>query len=76
MTLRSREDIRQWLPDRDIWWEEKLELPDDLPAGEYELELGIETGVEEIGNVRLAIEGCRNGYYPMGALTVERGAGA
>ncbi|WP_372630669.1 DUF4832 domain-containing protein [Cohnella sp.] len=76
VTLRSREDIREWLPDRDIWWEEKLELPDDLPAGEYEMELGIETGVEEIGNVRLAIEGCRNGYYPVGALTVERGAGA
>mgnify|MGYP001240467252 CR=1 FL=1 len=69
--LASREDIREWLPDRDILWKERLELPSDLPAGEYELEIGIETGVEEIGTVRLAIEGIRGGYYPMGMLSVE-----
>lgn len=71
--LESREDIREWLPDQDVIWTEKLALPSDLPEGAYELEIGIETGVEEIGNVRLAIEGCRDGYYPMGAITVGRG---
>jgi hypothetical protein len=71
--LKSREDIRKWLPDQDTLWAEKLVLPPDIPEGEYELEIGIETGVEEIGNVRLAIEGERDGYYPMGALTVGRG---
>lgn len=72
-TLRSREDIRDWLPDVDIAWEESFTLPEDMPEGEYSLEVGIETGVAEIGNIQLAIEGNQDGYYPMGKLFVERG---
>ncbi|MGE7823598.1 DUF4832 domain-containing protein [Paenibacillus sp. NPDC093718] len=71
--LRSREDIREWLPDEDIVWEECFSLPGNMSEGEYHLEIGIETGVKEIGNIQLAIEGNRDGYYPMGKLTVERG---
>lgn len=72
-TLHSKEDIRNWLPDVDIAWEENFSLPADMPEGEYGLEVGIETGVAEIGNIRLAIDGIRDGYYPMGKLFVERG---
>ncbi|WP_136608715.1 DUF4832 domain-containing protein [Paenibacillus dokdonensis] len=71
-TLHSREDIRGWLPDEDIAWEESFSLPGGMSEGEYRLEIGIETGVEEIGNIRLAIEGYTQGYYPMGKLFVER----
>ncbi|MBN2981609.1 MULTISPECIES: DUF4832 domain-containing protein [Cohnella] len=73
LAFRAREDIREWLPDRDIWWEESFVLPEDLAEGEYRLEIGIETGVPEIGNLNLAIEGNADGYYPMGTLILERG---
>lgn len=73
--LYSREDIRDWLPDEDIAWEETFSLPHDIPEGEYTLEIGIETDVEEIGNIKLAIQGNKDGYYPMGKLLVERGQG-
>lgn len=72
-TLHSSEDIREWLPDEDIAWTESFSLPDDMPAGEYVLEIGIETGVKEIGNIQLAITGYQDGFYPMGKLFVERG---
>jgi len=70
-TLYSREDIREWLPDEDIAWEESFSIPSDVPAGEYRLEIGIETGVQEIGNVKLAIEGNKDGYYEMGKLLIK-----
>ncbi|MGO4348804.1 DUF4832 domain-containing protein [Paenibacillus sp. MCAF9] len=70
-TLYSREDIREWLPDEDIVWEESFSIPSDVPAGEYRLEIGIETGVQEIGNVKLAIEGNKEGYYEMGKLLIK-----
>lgn len=72
-TLRSREDIREWLPDEDIVWEESFGLPGNMSEGEYRLEIGIETGVKEVGNIQLAIEGNNDGYYPMGKLFVEQG---
>lgn len=71
-TLHSREDIREWLPDEDIAWEECFVLPEEMSEGEYRLDIGIETGVKEIGNVRLAIEGYTQGYYPMGKVIVKR----
>lgn len=71
ITLGSQEDIRSWLPDRDIIWKEKFQLPQEMPRGSYVLEVGIETGVKEIGNIKLAIAGELKGYYPMGLLLVE-----
>ncbi|MED5016552.1 DUF4832 domain-containing protein [Paenibacillus chibensis] len=71
-TLHSKEDIREWLPDEDITWEESFVLPEGMTAGEYRLDIGIETGVKEIGNIRLAIEGFAQGYYPMGKINIER----
>ncbi|MBU5443575.1 DUF4832 domain-containing protein [Paenibacillus sp. MSJ-34] len=72
-TLPSTEDIRGWLPDQDILWAETFTLPAEIREGEYRLEIGIETGVKEVGNVKLAIEGYRDGYYPMGNIAVKGG---
>lgn len=68
-TLKSNEDIRKWLPDKDILWEESFDIT-QIPDGDYTIELGIETGVKEIGNVKLAIAGETNGYYPMGIVKI------
>lgn len=71
--FRSQQDIRQWLPEEDVWWEESFTLPDHLVPGTYEIQIGIETEIAEVGNVRLAIEGWKDGYYPMGHIVIERG---
>lgn len=65
-----KEDPREWLPDQDILWQESITVPVDLPKGAYRLEIGIVTGVEEIGNVQFAIEGMKDGYYPMGTVWI------
>ena len=70
-TLQSKTDIRSWLPDMDILWEETFSIPIELPAGIYDLEIGIETGVQEIGNVKLAIEGEQDGYYHMCKIEIN-----
>ena len=63
------EDIRDWLPDEDRIL--KAELPVRLPAGEYELSVGIDTGVPELGRLNLAIEGRdESGLYLLGSVTV------
>ena len=62
------EDIRNWLPDEDHLV--KAELPVSLPDGEYELAVGIDTCIHEIGRLNLAIEGRdRVGMYPLGIVT-------
>ncbi|RUT41395.1 DUF4832 domain-containing protein [Paenibacillus anaericanus] len=71
--LQSNEDIRLWLPEEDILWEESFLIQSDVLEGEYILQLGIETGVEEIGNIKLAIEENVDGYYPLGSISIERG---
>jgi len=68
----SKEDPREWLPDQDRWWEEGFAVPADLPKGAYTLEIGIDTGVAEIGTLNLAIAGKTDGYYPMGTVWIER----
>jgi hypothetical protein len=69
-TFKSRTDIRSWLPDIDILIVDEFMLPSEVVAGEYSLELGIETGLGEVGNIKLAIEGEEQGYYPMGQIRV------
>jgi hypothetical protein len=69
-TFMLSDDIRAWLPDEDHL--SVCEFPTDLPQGEYELSVAIDTGVREIGTLNLAIEG-RNaeGFYPLGILTLN-----
>jgi hypothetical protein len=70
-TYYSKEDIRSWLPDMDILWEEDFAIQEELPSGEYELEIGIETGIIEVGNIKLAIAEEKDGYYCMGKIIVK-----
>ena len=63
-------DIRAWLPDEDHIT--KVCLPVDLPAGEYELSVGIDTCIPEIGTLNLAIGGRdADRFYPLGVLDVK-----
>ncbi|WP_099204080.1 DUF4832 domain-containing protein [Scatolibacter rhodanostii] len=66
----SKTDLRSWLPEMDILWEESFLISDEVKTGEYTLEIGIETGLREIGNIKLAIHGEINGYYPMGQINI------
>ena len=68
-TWRLDDDIRAWLPDEDHL--SCAEIRTGLPAGEYTLEVGIDTCVAEIGMLNLAIEG-RNedGFYPLCRMTI------
>ena len=66
---KLEEDIRNWLPDED-----RLvcaNVPADLPPGEYEMSVGIDTGIPELGRLHLAIEGRdADGMYPLGRIRV------
>ncbi|WMJ87003.1 DUF4832 domain-containing protein [Anaerocolumna sp. MB42-C2] len=70
-SFKLQEDIRGWLPDMDILCKEEIKLPKNLPSGEYIIEVGIETGIKEIGNIKLAITKEEDGYYPMGIISIE-----
>ena len=64
------DDIRAWLPDEDHLTEALL--PMSLPVGTYVLSAGIDTGIPELGMLRLAVEGREmDGFYPLGTIRVE-----
>lgn len=69
--LVSKTDIRQWLPDMDILWEEDFPIDSTTPKGIYTLEIGIETGIPRVGNIKLAIQNEVGGYYPMGKIQIQ-----
>lgn len=69
-SFTSKEDITEWLPDEDIYIVNEFMLAKDMKTGSYQLEIGIETGIEEVGNIKLAIEGEDQGYYSMGTVFV------
>jgi hypothetical protein len=63
-------DIRAWLPNEDHLI--KAQIPLDLPGGEYEISVGIDSCIERVGMLNLAIEGRDDeGYYPLGLLRIE-----
>jgi hypothetical protein len=67
-------DIRSWLPG-DSLYDDRVFLPADLPEGDYQLQVGLVDPDTRAPRVRLAIEGRDGeGWYPMGALTVQRGS--
>ena len=70
-SFTSQADIRQWMPDEDILWHEAVVIPETVNKGTYTLQIGIETGIQEVGNIKLAIEGCNEGYYKMGLITIR-----
>ena len=67
--FRLEEDIRTWLPDEDRLVRAET---GEMPSGTYTLKIGIDTGVQELGMLQLAIQGRdEDGFYPMGTVTVE-----
>ncbi len=67
-------DIRKWLPG-DIFFEEKLYLPKDMPPGNYDLEIALVDPVSFDSRIKLAIEGVNaEGWYPMGKVIVKQQA--
>ena len=67
---KLNEDIRNWLPDEDRIL--KADLAVHLPSGEYEVSVGIDTGVPGLGRLNLAIEGRDgSGMYPLGFVTLD-----
>ncbi len=71
-TLITHAKISDWLPGDNLY-NDSIRLPENLPAGEYELLIGILDKEGKIPKVKLAIEG-RNaqGWYPMGRIEVMK----
>jgi hypothetical protein len=70
--LRTDADLRKWLPG-DAVYEDPIFAPDDLPAGEYTLSVGLLDPVSLLPGIRLAIEGRGNdGWYSLGKIYVAR----
>jgi len=66
--------VPSWLPG-DALYDGRVFLPRDVPQGAYELQLGIVDRQTREPRVCLAIEGrTPDGWYPMGAITVEEGS--
>lgn len=74
--LVTEADIREWMPG-DILYNDKVFIPYDLPAGEYDLELALieqprESGVEPGPAVKLPIDArTQDGWYTLGKIRVQ-----
>lgn len=61
------DDIRAWLPEEDHL--SRATLDTHLPEGDYEVSVGIDTGVPELGMLHLPVGGRDgSGFYPMGTV--------
>jgi hypothetical protein len=70
--LATEADIRTWLPGDNLY-DGAVFVPAGLPAGEYELAVGLIDPVSREPKVKLAIAGVgADGWYPMGQVRVER----
>lgn len=64
-------DIRKWLPG-DATYDNAVFVPAELPAGEYDLEVGLVDEDSQQPRVKLAIAGVTaEGWYPMGKIQVK-----
>lgn len=65
-------DIRQWLPGDNLH-DGAVFIPADMPAGEYEIAVGLVDPHTRQPKVKLAIAGiAEDGWYPMGKLKVAK----
>jgi hypothetical protein len=70
--LITRADIRTWLPGDNLH-DDAVFVPWDLPAGDYDMQIGMldPLGLQPI--IKLAIEGIdQEGWYTMGKIKIER----
>ncbi len=69
-TLLTDADLTTWLPGDNLF-DSSVVVPSDLPAGAYELELGVLDPVSRQPKVKLAIEGrAEDGWYRLGPMRV------
>ncbi len=69
--LRTDADIRTWLPGDNLY-DNSVEIPSDLPKGEYELSTAILGLQSDEPKVKLAIDGkAPDGWYPLGKIDVK-----
>ena len=70
--LLTAADIRRWLPG-DIIYDDAVFVPADMPAGEYEIAVGLVDPDTHRPNVKLAIAGMDSeGWYGLGKIDVRR----
>ena len=68
--IRTDADLRKWLPG-DAVFEDPVFVPEDLPAGEYQLSVAILDPITLEPGIRLAIEGRGDdGWYALGKVSV------
>jgi hypothetical protein len=68
-------DITAWLPGDNLW-DQALVVPAKLPAGDYDLALGILDPHTQQPKVKLAIEGLKaDGWYRLGPIKIQGVAG-
>jgi photosystem II stability/assembly factor-like uncharacterized protein len=69
--LLTDADIRNWLPG-DAVYDDAVFIPADLPAGRYDLQIGVLDPQTRRPKVKLAIEGIDGeGWYTLGGITVS-----
>jgi len=68
--VRLKEDIRTWMPGNH-WFEESVEVPAALEAGEAQVDVGILDPKSDRPKVRLAIrERLDDGWHPMSSMDI------
>lgn len=71
--LLTDADITTWLPGDNLF-DSAVTVPTTLPAGDYELELGLLDPRANTPKIRLAIEGRTDeGWHPLGPIKIESG---
>lgn len=69
--LITAADIRTWLPGDNLY-DDAVQLPSDMPLGEYDLHLAFLDGVFNKPKIKLAISGKQpDGWYHLGKIKVQ-----
>jgi hypothetical protein len=72
--IRTETDLRKWVPG-DAVFEDPVFVPGDLPAGDYQVSVGLLDPITLQPAIRLAIEGRGDdGWYALGKIRVNRGS--
>ena len=70
--VRTDADVRKWLPG-DAVFEDPVFVPEDLPAGEYQLGVALLDPITLQPAIRLGMEGREaDGWYTLGKIRVKR----
>jgi hypothetical protein len=65
-------DIREWLPGDNLY-DDAVFIPWDMPAGNYDLQIGMINPLTSEPSIKLAIEGKdKEGWYQLGRIKIEK----